>query len=108
MKGLRLWSIATLALPLAACMTPPPVDVSPPVDTPSPASEPGQACNSDAGQAFIGRTATAETGAQMLAATGARSLRWVAPGMAVTMDFRADRLTVGYDDKMIITSVACG
>jgi hypothetical protein len=47
-------------------------------------------------------------GAQLLAASGARTLRWGAPGMAMTMDFRADRLTVSYDEGMTITSARCG
>ena len=58
--------------------------------------------------AFVGQKATAEAGAQMLAATGALTLRWVPPRTAVTMDFREERLTVSYDDAMVITSTACG
>ncbi len=61
----------------------------------------------DAGQAFVGQKANAETGTQLLAATGARQLRWVPPRTAVTMDFRPDRLTVSYDDDMVITQVSC-
>ena len=69
---------------------------------------PEPVCKADALPAFIGRKADAETGAAMLAASGARSLRWVAPGMAVTMDYRADRLTVGYDREMVIQTANCG
>ena len=29
------------------------------------------------------------------------------PRTAVTMDFRPDRLTVSYDDAMVITQVSC-
>ncbi|MDQ4419613.1 I78 family peptidase inhibitor [Sphingobium sp. DEHP117] len=57
---------------------------------------------------FVGEKATAETGARLLTATGARSLRWVPPRTAVTMDFREDRLTVSYDDNLVITTTACG
>lgn len=57
---------------------------------------------------FIGQKATAETAARMLAVSGARVLRWVPPRTAVTMDFREDRLTVSYNDDMIIHSVSCG
>ena len=57
---------------------------------------------------FIGQVATAELGAQMLAKSGARTLRWGAPGMAMTMDYRPDRLTVSYDEKMLITLIRCG
>ena len=57
---------------------------------------------------FIGQKASAETGAALLAASGARTLRWGGPGMAMTMDFRPDRLTVSYDEAMVITSARCG
>lgn len=95
--------IAAALLPLAACSTMGGgADPAPP---PPPAEA---ACNGDAGQSFVGRTASAETGAALLRATGARTLRWVAPGMAVTMDFRPDRLTVSYDGAMKIERVSCG
>ena len=65
-------------------------------------------CTADPGQSFVGQRATAEVGAQLLKQTGASQLRWVPPRTAVTMDFRADRLTVSYDDDMVITRVSCG
>ena len=65
-------------------------------------------CRAEPGQRFIGTRATAEIGGQMLAATGATILRWVPPRTAVTMDFNGDRVTVQYDDDMIITSASCG
>jgi hypothetical protein len=43
-----------------------------------------------------------------LTLTGAKVLRWVPPRTAVTMDFRADRLTVSYDDNMTIDRISCG
>ncbi|ANI77620.1 MULTISPECIES: I78 family peptidase inhibitor [Sphingobium] len=66
------------------------------------------ACRNDGLDRFVGQKASAEVGAQLLAASGARTLRWGAPGMAMTMDFRADRLTVSYDEGMTITSARCG
>ncbi len=68
---------------------------------------PEAACNAQPGQAFIGRKASEATGQALLAATGARTLRWVPPRTAVTMDFRPDRLTVSYDDDMVIIQVSC-
>ena len=65
-------------------------------------------CRNDGLDRFIGQTATADLGTQLLQASGARTLRWGAPGMAMTMDFRPDRLTVSYDEKMVITSARCG
>lgn len=97
------WIAAAALLPLAACSTADGGTEPAPLPAPAPAE-----CNGDAGQSFVGQTATAETGAALLRATGARTLRWVAPGMAVTMDFRPDRLTVSYDGAMKIERVSCG
>jgi hypothetical protein len=85
---------------LSACAT-----SSPPESAP-PARHPGQ-CKAEAGQHLIGSAASAETGAELLRLTGATTLRWVPPRTAVTMDFRADRLTVSYDDDMAITRISC-
>lgn len=57
---------------------------------------------------FVGQKASAELGARMLAASGARVLRWGPPGSAMTMDFREDRLTVAYDEAMTILTASCG
>ncbi|MFB0873959.1 MULTISPECIES: I78 family peptidase inhibitor [unclassified Sphingobium] len=65
-------------------------------------------CQGEALDAFVGQKASAETGAALLKASGARTLRWGGPGMAMTMDYRADRLTVSYDESMVITSARCG
>ena len=51
--------------------------------------------------------ATVELGQAMLAATGAKILRWVPPRTAVTMDFNPSRLTVSYDDDYIVKTVSC-
>ncbi len=65
-------------------------------------------CKNDTLQNFIGQKATAAIGAEMLKASGARTLRWGAPNMAMTMDFRPDRLTVSYDADMTILTAHCG
>lgn len=74
---------------------------------PDSAGEPEGACKADPGQAFIGQKATGEVGKQLLRATKATTLRWVPPRTAVTMDFRPDRLTVSYNDDMVIERVSC-
>lgn len=71
-------------------------------------NDPKAECVAEPGQAFVGQKATAEVGEKLLKATRARSLRWVPPRTAVTMDFRADRLTVSYDDDLVIERVSCG
>lgn len=74
----------------------------------TPPSVPEGACRNEGLDRFVGQSASAATGAELLKLSGARTLRWGAPGMAMTMDFRADRLTVSYDEKMTITSARCG
>ena len=69
---------------------------------------PPELCQADGAQGFVGRAAMAELGAELLRLTGARALRWVPPRTAVTMDYRADRLTVSYDDNRIIERISCG
>ena len=66
------------------------------------------ACDATEAQAMIGKRATADLGAELLAVSGARALRWVPPRTAVTMDFRPDRLTVSYNDAMTIERISCG
>lgn len=74
--------------------------------TPPAAAE--RPCRNEELDAFVERKASAETGAALLKASGATALRWSGPGMAMTMDFRPDRLTVSYDESMVITSARCG
>jgi len=65
-------------------------------------------CSDEGLARFVGQKATTEIGAQLLAASGARTLRWGPPRSAMTMDYRQDRLTVSYDDDMVIQSARCG
>ncbi|MET0248160.1 MAG: I78 family peptidase inhibitor [Sphingobium sp.] len=75
---------------------------------PATSAAPGGTCNSEALARFVGRTVDEAIGAEMLQASGAKTLRWGGPGMAMTMDYREDRLTVSYDEKRVITQVSCG
>lgn len=88
--------------------TPETVSSGPETSTATPPSEPPSPCKADALDSFVGQKATEETGAKILAASGARTLRWAGPGMAVTMDYRFDRVTVSYDRDMIIERASCG
>ncbi len=65
-------------------------------------------CNSEPGRLFIGKKADAASGLAIRQATGADEVRWAPPRTPMTMDFREGRVTVAYDDAMIITNVACG
>lgn len=57
---------------------------------------------------FAGKTGSAEVYEQARIKGNARHVRVVKPGMAVTMDYRIDRLTVMLDDNGKIESISCG
>jgi len=65
-------------------------------------------CNADPVQGMVGQKADAGAGLAIRQATGADELRWGPPRTAMTMDFRQGRVTVAYDDAMIITRISCG
>lgn len=65
-------------------------------------------CRDFASAQFIGREATSALGAELQRASGARVIRWVQPGMMVTMEFREDRLTVRLDERNRVQSASCG
>ena len=92
------------SLALAACATVPADDV--PEDRE--VGTGGGECSAQPAQRFVGQQASAETGGAILAATGARTLRWGPPDTMFTMDFRPDRVNVMYDAGMTITQVRCG
>jgi hypothetical protein len=69
---------------------------------------PGHACNPAGTVRFIGQPGTSETGAAIMRATGARVLRWAPPGYMLTMDYRADRVTVRLGPDRKITAINCG
>ena len=70
---------------------------------------PGAVCTqSGALDTFRGQIASAELGARMMGAAQARKLRWVGHGMAVTMDYNPNRLTVQLDEQSRVVSAKCG
>ena len=69
---------------------------------------PGYPCRIPGDRDFIGRTATAELGAQLLGQSRARIIRWVPFGGMVTMDFSPNRLTVRLDPQNRILAMSCG
>lgn len=101
MTNIRLIAATAVALPLAACAGS--YADTDPETPPAPAT-----CNADAAQSFVGQKATPDLGAAILKASGARTLRWVAPRSAMTMDYREDRVNVTYDDDYKIEKVNCG
>lgn len=77
------------------------------VENPATASG-NEMCDGEALKQFVGQTVSPELGMAALSASGARTLRWAPPRSAVTMDYRPDRITIGYDDDQKITTISCG
>jgi hypothetical protein len=75
--------------------------------TPNP-RQPAGTCNAAPGQAFVGQQVSEDVGRKILAATGARTLRWAAPDMMMTMEFSPERVTVHYGTDNRIGQVVCG
>lgn len=101
-------SLAMLTLlALAACAGP--AREAPYTTTPVPEKEAsGFECSADAAQYAVGQKTSVELASELIKKTGARTLRWIPPRTAVTMDFRTDRLNIEYDDAMVIIRVNCG
>jgi hypothetical protein len=65
-------------------------------------------CDAVPAQSLIGQTASTALGAEALRLTGARGLRWIQPGQAVTMDYRQDRLNIELDGNNRVVALRCG
>ena len=65
-------------------------------------------CDSTKAQKLIGRTRSAQLGAEALRLSGAQALRWIAPGAMVTMDYRENRVNLRVDSKNKVVKVDCG
>jgi hypothetical protein len=88
-------------LSIAACQP-----VPPQTGTPAPPAEP-TACGAEKVAGFVGKTRTDALATEVARVSGAKNIRWISPGMAVTMDYREDRLNVDLDDKGVITRLYC-
>ncbi|MBP6596959.1 MAG: hypothetical protein KA187_05085 [Arenimonas sp.] len=94
-----------IALSGAACASSPPAAVA---QAPQAAEEPPMICQADKGQWALGQTADDTVVARIVAETTSERVRVIRPGMAVTMDFREDRVNVDVDAENRILSVRCG
>lgn len=65
-------------------------------------------CGAALVQGYVGLRANEVTRQQVAERSGARTVRWIEPGMAVTMDFRADRLNGEVDADNVIETLRCG
>jgi hypothetical protein len=89
---------------LSACATQAGHQVVPVTSVP-----PGSTCvQSTALDSYIGQPASADLGARLMGASTARVLRWVPHGSMVTMEHRADRLTVWLDSGNRVQRLTCG
>ncbi len=68
----------------------------------------GDDCGQSLVQTFVSLRANETLRAEIATRSGARTIRWIEPGMAVTMDFRADRLSAELDQDGVITALRCG
>jgi len=68
----------------------------------------GGTCDAARAQSLMGRAASQSLGTEALRLSGARTLRWIAPGMAVTMDYRTDRLNVETNAQGQVIAIRCG
>ena len=99
---------APLALALAACGSarePAPVNGTPPTVI---GGDFNGSCDAKAAEQYVGQVLDEALGERVKAATGARGVRVIRPGMAVTMDYRAGRLNIEIDDDDRIVRIHCG
>jgi hypothetical protein len=89
-----------VALALGACATAQPA-------YPGSAGDPAHKCNNSNIQQFVGQPRSSALEQQMLQVSGAATVRWVPQGTAVTMEFRADRLTVFLDANNRVERISC-
>ena len=102
---MKIATPAILAFTAAACAAPQAGD--PNADIPERAPIDGP-CHADNVQDLIGQQATGDLGARVLQRTDARTLRWIQPGQAVTMDYRTDRVNVHLDEQNRVQRIDCG
>jgi hypothetical protein len=65
-------------------------------------------CDAAKAQSLIGQVASSELAAQAQRLTGASVVRWLLPGQVVTMEYRADRLSIVLDASNRVQAVRCG
>ncbi len=92
-----------LLLLLLGCAGP----ASGPAPSPTPAAPPLRECNSEPAAALAGRPFDAAVQAEAQRLSGARSVRVIRPGQAVTMDFNAYRLNIELDGGGRVVRLRC-
>ena len=88
-----------------ACASAPPGGAEEPIPI---HGQTGYTCKAEPARSLVGRLATSDLGAEALRLTGARTIRWIRPGDAVTMDYREDRLNIDLDASGRVAAIRCG
>jgi hypothetical protein len=94
------FALPLVALAAAGCYENRPEPDAPPVME--------AACKSEPLAGLVGKTRSDAVSKEALRLSGAKAIRWISPGMAVTMDFRTDRLNLDVDAQGKITRAHCG
>lgn len=76
-----------------------------PVEAPTPPAS--AECRADMVQDLIGKPRSEAVAKDALARSGAKTIRWIPEGSAVTMDYRADRLNLSLDAQGAINKIGC-
>lgn len=69
---------------------------------------PGGECDAERVLFLKGKPRATVDPGEALRHSGARTIRWITPGSAVTMDFRTDRLNLHVNKAGIVTDARCG
>ena len=106
--GLKFAGLVPAVLLLSACAT----DRGPAYQTgqrePISMRDDNDACGFSLVQNYIGLRANDTVREEVTTRSGAGTVRWLTPGMAVTLDFRADRLNALLDQDGVVQSLNCG
>ena len=70
--------------------------------------DPRFVCNAAKVQSMVGQVRTQAMADQAMRMAGARTLRWIVPDSAYTMDYRPDRLNIHLNARNVVTKINCG
>lgn len=94
--------------PLALLMPALVLGCAQPAPAPTPAPAPPGECAAEPARLLEGKVFDADIRAQAQSLSGARSVRVIRPGQAVTMDFNPFRLNIELDASDRVLRVRCG
>ncbi|QJQ32676.1 hypothetical protein GV829_09640 [Sphingomonas lacunae] len=108
-RTIHIFALSVLAFTgLAACASSEPAPYQIGRREPISLRDDGDMCGQSLVQNYVGLRANDTVREEVTRRSGAASVRWVEPGMAVTMDFRADRMTADLDEDGVVVSLRCG